>query len=87
MTIAPEDLPAAEARRGFARLVGQAEYAGVTTYITNHGRRVAAIVPVEAAELLERIEDERLAAMARAARDEGGPATSHEDLMREFGLR
>jgi prevent-host-death family protein len=35
-----------EARAQLGELVNQAEYAGQTTYITRHGRRVAAIVPI-----------------------------------------
>lgn len=86
MPAAPEDLPAAEARRGFARVIGQAEHAGVTTYITSHGRRVAAIVPVEAAEALERLEDEALVAMARKALDEPGEPVTHDEVLAELGL-
>lgn len=35
-----------EARTQIGKLVNAAEYAGQVTYITNHGRRVAAIVPI-----------------------------------------
>ncbi|MEW5826492.1 MAG: type II toxin-antitoxin system Phd/YefM family antitoxin, partial [Candidatus Bipolaricaulota bacterium] len=46
MSAGPEEVPASEARAAFADLIGRAQHAGATTYITNHGRRVAAIVPV-----------------------------------------
>ncbi|WP_197093629.1 type II toxin-antitoxin system Phd/YefM family antitoxin [Nonomuraea sp. SBT364] len=36
-----------EGRAKFGDLVNRAEYAGQTTYITRHGRRVAAIVPID----------------------------------------
>lgn len=42
-----------EARASFGDLIGRAEYGGQITYITRHGRRVAAIVP------LDRIRPER----------------------------
>jgi prevent-host-death family protein len=43
-----------EARENLAELVSQAAVRGVTTYLTNRGRRVAAIVPVPVAERAER---------------------------------
>ncbi|MFI7448056.1 type II toxin-antitoxin system Phd/YefM family antitoxin [Nonomuraea sp. NPDC049714] len=35
-----------EGRAKFGDLVNRAEYSGQTTYVTRHGRRVAAIVPI-----------------------------------------
>jgi prevent-host-death family protein len=81
----PEELTASAARQGFADVVGRAQHAGATTYIVKHGRRVAAVVPIEAAELLERIDDEYWSARAREALDEPGPNIPHEELARELG--
>jgi prevent-host-death family protein len=86
MSIAPEELTASQARNGFARVIGQAEHAGTVTYITNHGRRVAAVVPVEAVEALERLEDEALSAMARKALAEPGEAVSHDEVLAQLDL-
>lgn len=47
-----------EARTGLADLVTDAAVRGVITYLTNRGRRVAAIVPVPAAEAAEYAERE-----------------------------
>jgi antitoxin (DNA-binding transcriptional repressor) of toxin-antitoxin stability system len=47
-----------EARDGLADLVSQAAVRGVTTYLTNRGRRVAAIVPVPVAEAAEQADQE-----------------------------
>lgn len=86
MSAVPEELPATEARNAFSEVVGRAHHAGVTTYITSHGRRVAAIVPVEAAETLERLEDAALAEMAKAALNEPGAPIPHEVVMERLGL-
>jgi prevent-host-death family protein len=42
--------PIAEARKELAELVNQAQFRGDVVYLTRHGKRVAAIVSVEAAE-------------------------------------
>jgi len=86
MSAGPEEMPASEARAAFADLIGRAQHAGATTYITNHGRRVAAIVPVEAAEALERLEDEALTKAALAALAEGGDRVAHEEILAELGI-
>ena len=47
-----------EARETFAELVNRAAYGHVRVRISRRGRPVAAIVPIEDVELLERLEDE-----------------------------
>lgn len=84
MPTEPEELPASRARNTFSDVIGRAQHAGATTYITSHGRRVAAVVPVEAAEALERMEDEALTAMAREALDEPGASVPHADVVAEL---
>jgi prevent-host-death family protein len=86
MSAVPEEMPATEARNSFAEVIGWAHHAGVTTYITSHGRRVAAIVPVEAAETLERLEEAALTAMAKAALDEPGVPIPHDVVVERLGL-
>lgn len=81
----PDELTASAARQEFADVVGRAQHAGAITYIVKHGRRVAAVVPIEAAELLERFEGEYWSTRAREALDEPGSNVPHEELMRELG--
>jgi prevent-host-death family protein len=47
-----------EARQDFAELVNRAAYRGERLRVSRHGRAVAAIVPIEDLDLLERLEDE-----------------------------
>lgn len=58
------DLPITDARDRLADVVNEAAYTGQVTYLTRRGRRLAAIVSVEAAEAAERWEDEQLGRMA-----------------------
>lgn len=56
-----------EAREGFAELVNRAAYGHERVRVVRRGREVAAIVPIEDVELLERIEDELDLQAAREA--------------------
>jgi prevent-host-death family protein len=47
-----------EARQDFAELVNRAAYRGERVRVVRRGREIAAIVPIEDVELLERLEDE-----------------------------
>lgn len=47
------DLPINKARNQLAAVIAKARYMSGVTYLTNHGKRVAAIVPVEVAERYE----------------------------------
>jgi prevent-host-death family protein len=47
-----------EARQDFAELVNRAAYRGERVRVVRRGRAVAAIVPIEDVEALERLEDE-----------------------------
>lgn len=51
---ASRDVGIREARDNLAELVNEAAVRGVTIYLTNRGRRVAAIVPLDIAETAER---------------------------------
>lgn len=83
---ATDELPAGTVRAKFSEVVGRAQHAGTATYITSHGRRVAAVVPVEALEALERLEDEALSMMAREAKADPGPSVPHSEVLAELGL-
>jgi prevent-host-death family protein len=50
MTEASTELPVSVAREHFADIVNNAAYRDEITYVTRHGKRVAAIVPVGALE-------------------------------------
>ena len=47
------DLPINKARNQMAAVIAKARYMAGVTYLTNHGKRVAAVVPVEVAEAYE----------------------------------
>ena len=53
-----EEMSAAEARRQFADVLNTAAVRGRITYITNRGRKIAAVVPVHVAESAERAQGE-----------------------------
>lgn len=46
MGVSENEIGLREGRARIGELVNRAQYAGETTYITRHGRRVAAIVPI-----------------------------------------
>ena len=56
-----------EAREQFAELVNRAAYGGERVRVSRRGRAIAAIVPIEDLDLIERIEDEFDLAAAREA--------------------
>ncbi len=56
-----------EARESFAELVNRAAYGHERVLVARRGRPVAAIVPIEDVELLERLEDEFDLELAREA--------------------
>ncbi|MDQ2876962.1 MAG: prevent-host-death protein [Actinomycetota bacterium] len=58
---------------------------GRVVHITEHGQRLAAIVPVSVIEALRAAEDAEDAAEADAAWDEPGEPIPLEDLEAEFG--
>jgi prevent-host-death family protein len=77
-----------EARESFADLVNTVVYRKERVLITRHGKRVAAIIPMEQVEFLERAEDDfdnRMADEALAEM-EHTPAIPWEQVKRELGL-
>lgn len=61
-----------DARAGLADIVNRAAYAKESAYLTKQGKRVAAVVPADALELLDRVEDLMLSLEAHARLDDGG---------------
>jgi prevent-host-death family protein len=77
-----------EAREEFATIINQVAFGGERVRLTRHGKAVAAVVPVEDLDLLEKIEDEiDLADLEAALAD---PANREripwEDVKRQLGL-
>ena len=80
------ELALSEARARFSELVNRARYAGDSVYVTQHGRRVAAIVPAELLAELEEAEDRADAAAIERVRAGGGEWLDWEDAKRELGF-
>ena len=77
-----------EARESFADLVNRVAYRQERVLVTRRGKPVAAIIPMEQVEFLERAEDEydlRLADEARRELEQT-PAIPWEQVKRELGL-
>lgn len=77
-----------EARETFADLVNRVAYRNERVLVTRRGRPIAAIVPIEQVEFLERAEDEYDLRMADEAIKEleHTPATPWGQVKRELGL-
>ena len=77
-----------EAREAFSTTVNRVAFGGERVVLTRHGRRVAAVVPIEDLELLERLEDAADLDDVRAAL--GDPANRErvgwDDLKAQLGL-
>jgi len=90
MSESARDLPVTDVRDRLADVINEAAYGGQVTYLTRHGRRLAAIVPVETADAAERWEDEQLGRMADEAVEEmartGEKPVSLDEVRRELGV-
>lgn len=65
-------LSASVARQEFADIVNRAAYGGERVVLHRHKKPVAAVVPIEDLELIERIEDEiDIAAVRKALKEKG----------------
>jgi len=63
----PGRLSVSEARQDFAELINRVAYGRERIRVIRRGREIAAIVPIEDVELIERLEDQLDLAAARAA--------------------
>jgi prevent-host-death family protein len=77
-----------EARESFSTTVNRVAFGGERVILTRHGRRVAAVVPVEDLELLEALEDARDLDEVRAALAEpkNRKRIGWEELKAQLGL-
>ncbi|HEX5040698.1 MAG TPA: type II toxin-antitoxin system prevent-host-death family antitoxin [Candidatus Limnocylindria bacterium] len=77
-----------EARESFSTTLNRVAFGGERVVLTRHGRRIAAVVPIEDLELLESLEDARDLEEVRAALAE--PANRErigwEELKAQLGL-
>jgi prevent-host-death family protein len=81
-------LSVSEARESFADLVNRVAYRKERVLVTRHGKPIAAVIPIEQVEFLERAEDaydNRLADEALAEL-EHAPAVPWEQVKRDAGL-
>ena len=81
-----KEMTITEARSNFADLVNRATYAKERILINRRGKSVAAIVPMEDVELLEKIEDAIDVKLARKALSESEEIISWEEVAKELGL-
>lgn len=82
-------LTTSEARAQFSDIVNRAAYAGERTVLHRRKKRVAAVIPIEEYDLLERIIEEREneidARLARKARKEKG-SIPFDAVKKKLGL-
>ena len=69
---AANEIPVTELRAHLADVLNEATYSGTRTFITRAGKRIAAIVPADEADLLEDAEDAYLMQLSKQARANQG---------------
>lgn len=80
------EITVSELRAHLAEVLNEANYTGARTFITRAGKRIAAVVPADEADMLEEAEDaylNRLADEAIAARD-GKPRKTLAEVLAEY---
>ena len=84
----PGHVSVSEARQDFAEIVNRVAYGGERVRVMRRGRAVAAIVPIEDVELIERLEDEidLKAALDALADPENAVPIPWEQVKAELGL-
>jgi prevent-host-death family protein len=80
----PPKLTASTARQNFSDIVNRAAYGGERIVVHRRKKPVAAVVPIEDLELLERIEDRIDLAEARKRLKE--PTIPWEKIKKDLGL-
>jgi prevent-host-death family protein len=77
-----------EARGEFSTTVNRVAYGGERVVLTRHGKRVAAVVPIEDLDLLESLEDAVDVEEARQVLAQGSEAdwVDWSDLKQRLGL-
>lgn len=80
------EVPIGEASAHLAEVAHEAVSGGEVVYLTEHGQRLAAIVPAQVAADLEAAEDADDIAAAREALAEKGEPVPAEELWAELNL-
>ena len=82
------DISTADARKNLADLVNRVAYGKERVVLTRHGKRVAALIPIEDLSLLDKIRGAagRLDVAAALSERESGDSIEWVDLKREMGL-
>lgn len=83
-----EGVPIAEVRRNLAELMGRVAYGKERVVVTRHGKGMAALVPVEDLDLLNRIRAYAYRKQAQEAFREldAGETVAWQELKEELGL-
>ena len=81
-----EELAVSRARDHLGEAVNQVQYGREMVYLTRHGRRVAALVPVEVLEAIEAAEDAEDVAEATSALAEPGPDVPLAEIRAALGI-
>lgn len=79
-------MKATKAREGFSSTLDRVSKHGERVVLERKGKRVAALVPLEDLELIERLEDEIDVREARKALADKSPSVPWEQVKRELGL-
>lgn len=79
-------IAATAARNQFAEILNDVAYRGQRVELERHGKSIAAVVPIEDLELLERLEDKLDLDAARKALAEKGDRVSWKQLKQQLGL-
>lgn len=80
------EMSVSEIRTELGPVTSRVAYGGETVYLTKHGLRTAALVPVAAAELLEQLEDLMDSeAVAAVLADLASGADTEEPFLRRTG--
>ena len=80
------EVPLSTARDSLAEMVNRVRFGGERLTLTRRGRAVAAVVSVEDAELLERLEDAADLEAARQALAEPGEPVEWDAVKADLGL-
>ena len=75
-----------DARKNFADIVNSVAYGKESVILTRRGKEVAALVSMEALQLLQKIEDHIDIEDAKKALDEPGENISADDFWNKSGL-
>ncbi|HPO08598.1 MAG TPA: type II toxin-antitoxin system prevent-host-death family antitoxin [bacterium] len=80
------EISTSDIRKDLSDAINRVLYSKERITLNRHGKKVAALVPVEDAELLEILEEESDLRAARAAMREKGKNLTWKQMKRELGI-